>query len=167
MDGDIRVTFATDRTQYLPADVIQLYLVVENLGETSVTYTSFAVPQDYFFILRPPYQTWEECCADWDWAEEVLWYLPQFIYFIPGVITLAPGDCRAFDRAIDLEWTTDPAPGIYAVLGGLFELRYVGGPTVYDGEFVAPPGGARLDISILGPVVVQPSTWGRIKSLYR
>lgn len=168
-DGGLRVRYATDRSSYNPTDNVQFYLVVENIGATTFSINWGIDPQDGHFILRSPFESLEDCCAtDADIEANVLYYLPSTLFFFSAGTTLAPGQCRAWQRTIDLDWATDPAPGTYAVLGGMLRLTPSAVPGLsYDKTFVAPLGGAKLHIEIAGPVPTATSTWGRVKALYR
>lgn len=159
-EGTLRIRYATDKTVYAPTETIHFYLVVQNLGEAPF-YINWGVdPQDGHYILRPPYVTLDECCAtDEDRWANTLWYLPDFWYFFSQGTTLQPGECRVWQRTIDLNWTENPVPGTYRVLGGMFNAG------VY--EFVVPQDGVALDIAIAIPVSTEPTTWGRVKALYR
>ncbi len=167
-DGTMRVRYATDKTVYAPTEVISFYLVVQNLGATTF-YMNWGIdPQDGHFILRPPFESWEECCAtEESFDANVLLYLPTFIYFFSPGTTLAPGQCRVWQRTINLNWAPNPPAGVYAVLGGMFHVAFDWAGGQWNQNFVVPAGGAKLHITIGEPVDVEPSTWGRVKALYR
>jgi hypothetical protein len=168
-DGDLRIRYATDRFSYGPADNVSFHLVVENIGATTVSINWGIDPQDGHFILRPPFDSLEDCCStDADLEANVLFYLPNVLYFFSAGTTLAPGQCRVWQRTIDLEWATNVVPGTYAVLGGMLQLVASAIPGAsYNMDFIAPSGGAKLTIDITGPVPTAATTWGRVKSLYR
>jgi hypothetical protein len=161
MEGDMRVAYATDRSLYAPTEVVSFYLVVQNLGTTPF-YVNWGIdPQDGHFILRPPFESLEECCTTNELLEQnALWYHPDFVYFYSQGTTLSPGQCRVWQRSIDLDWVT-PVPETYTVLGGMFHSQ------LFYGDFVVPTGGARLHITIDNPIPTEDTTWGRVKALYR
>ena len=58
-----------------------------------------------------------------------------------------------------------PEAGGYNVFGGLWQ--FLPAPVLMAREFIAPPGGAMLHITLGPDVPVQPTSWGRLKTLYR
>jgi hypothetical protein len=159
-EGTLRIHYASDKVSYGPTEVVSLYLVVENIGQETF-YLNWGVdPQDGHFILRPPYESFADCCSTEEerWAN-TLAYHPETIYFFSIGTTLLPGECRTWQRSLNLAHTENPAPGTYAVLGGMFQA--------FDGPFVAPSGGATLHITLQAPLSTRVSTWGGVKALYR
>lgn len=159
-DGTLRVRYATDKASYGLSEVVSLYLVVQNLGSTPF-YENWGVdPQDGHLILRPPYESLADCCATDEerWANTVGYY-PEIIYFFSMGTTLQPGECRVWQRSIDLSHAEDVIAGTYAVLGGMFRA--------FDGPFVVPTDGAKLHITLQAPLATRVSTWGNVKALYR
>ncbi len=168
-EGGLRIRYATDGKSYGAADDVLLYLVVENVGATTFSINWGIDPQDGHFILKPGFETFEECCSE-DFDANVLIYLPSLVHFFSPGTTLDPGECRAWLRTIPLAWVTEggappPAPGRYAVLGGMFRMAADFSPQ--NSEFIAPRDGAKLYIEITGPTPTAVTTWGAIKALYR
>ncbi|MDI6809053.1 MAG: hypothetical protein QME66_08755 [Candidatus Eisenbacteria bacterium] len=156
-EGDLEVTFATDRLTYAPGDIVSFCLIVHNLG-TSVFSINWGIdPQDGIFVMP-------DTCTAVDQGRCFggnVFHHPGIVYFYSAGTTLGPGECRAWERT----WDTgiqSAEYGTYNVLGGMFEACFC--QTV--GTFHVLTGGVLLRRIIEGSVSAGESTWGKIKALY-
>ena len=156
-DGDLNVTFATDKLLYGPGETVQFYFIVENVGPSTFFINWGIDPQDCFFIMPLSCTSVNQACY-----EASVFHHPGLVYFYSSGTTLDPGECRIWARS----WDTNQEPaeaGTYNVLGGMCE------PT-YDSNVVffhVPTSGILLNLTIDGTVPVGEGTWGQIKALYR
>jgi len=158
-EGDITVTFASDKASYNTGETVQFYLIVKNDGASQWYLNWLIDPQDGIFVM-PPTCTSIEPVADC--FENAVFVHPGIIYFYSAGTTLDPGKCRVWER----QWDTNlfpTAPGMYHVLGGMFEQTL--DATV--GHFVMPTGGALLNVTIEGAVGAESASWGAVKTVYR
>lgn len=158
-EGDLKVTLATDRYDYLVNQAVNIYLALENAGSTSLTIpnVSLITPLESFLILPADctdYETPAGC------SQATLFAYPGIVSFFGQAVTLPPGACRTYTQ----QWHGTPrlggttAPGFYSVIGGLHTAL---------GQFHAPTGGARLMIRINPDIGVpaMPASWSGVKAL--
>jgi len=159
-DGDILVTFAADQHVYLEGQTVRFFLSFENTGSEEVYIPAPHTPE-YQILILP-----DTCLSvDQPGCESIYARLPEGVYFFSPGTFIDPGECRVdFARWDDISSALFPAgSGGYRVFGGLTD-----GWTVFS----VPTGeNAELLFKISttsgipeGPV---PSTWGRVKALYR
>ena len=156
-EGDLRVTFATDKPLYVPGETVQFYFIVENVGSTTFSINWGIDPQDGIFVMPLSCTSLNQACY-----EDAVFYHPGIVYFYSSGTTLDPGECRIWARS----WDTNQipaAPGTYNVLAGMCQ------PT-YDANVVffhVPTTGILLNLTIDGAVPTDGDTWGKVKALYR
>lgn len=158
-EGDITVTFASDKTSYNVGETVHFYLIVKNNG-ASQWYLNWGVdPQDGIFALPPPCTSIAPIATCFDNA---VFVHPGIVYYYSAGTTLDPGYCRVWQR----DWDTNVFPadaGTYNVLGGLFETSL----DANVGAFVVPSGGLLLNVTIESGVAAEARSWGAVKTLYR
>ena len=156
-EGDLQVTFATDKRTYRPGDVVRFHLIVQNLG-TATFYINWGTdPQDGIFVMADSC----EAVDQGDCFANSVFHHPFLVFFFSGGTRLDPDKCRISERTWNTASLSTPG-GIFSVLGGMFE-PYAG---LTSGEFRVPTSGVRLQLTIDGRVPTEHTTWSRIKALY-
>jgi hypothetical protein len=159
VENDLRVGFATDKASYIPSEVVQFYLVVENVGSQTFSINWGIDPQDGVFVLPTSCTAlaYPGCFVD-----EAVYYQPTVIYYYSAGTTLEPGECRIWTHVWDpAVYGAHPA-GTYNVLGGMYEAMPLSPP----GAFRVPTGGVLLSLTIESAIPTKNRTWGEIKVLY-
>lgn len=157
--GDLLVTLATDRENYVIGSPVHFWLSFENTGSVQLIIPNPAMitPMDGLLVLPASCDSLEETgCED-----AYLYSYPSALYYFGVALRLNPGQCASYEHM----WDGQPFPG-YTVSPGLYTI--FGGMVSYMGEFHTPEGGVRLPIQIQSSatVAVTPSTWGRVKAKY-
>ncbi len=156
-EGDLNVTFATDKVVYAAGETVQFYFIVENVGASTFSINWNIDPQDAIFVMPLSCTSLNQTCYD-----NAVFIHPPIVYFYSAGTTLAPGECRIWARAWDTA-VIPAAAGTYNVLGGMFEPTF--DPAI--GIFHVPSAGILLNLTIEGTVPVEGGTWGKIKAIYR
>jgi hypothetical protein len=149
---------ACERGVYGPGEIVEFYLIFENIGQEDVCVNWASMPLDVLFVLPAGCESITDACFS-----DMPWSYPGIIYFAAGAgVKLAPGECRAFQHA----WDTgdDPAPpGQYTILSGLFEPTF----DAAIGAFRLPATGVSLPVTISAEVPADVTSFGIMKALFR
>lgn len=163
--GDLMIGFATNRKVYPQDGTIEFFLTITNMG-TETFYKAWPYsPADAYAILPPMCDSVDQD----DCRAYSLLVRPTVIYWYGFWLNLLPGDCQSFHYAWQIPPPSKngqpirPIDANYTVLGGFFQI---GDLVTSWGNFVIPPGGAKLKIKITDPVPTEHNTWGQIKSLF-
>jgi hypothetical protein len=156
VDGDLRITLATDRATYFVRDPVAMFLLFENTGGSTVTIPNpSSITPLYDFDIVP-----ESCDVPGPPDCLELFHDPTIVHFFGAPIDVAPGECLSYAAS----WDGVPSSG--TARAGSFVVR--AGMTSGAGRLFLPPGGIRLPFAIQDVLVpARPTTWGRLKSIYR
>lgn len=164
--NNLWVGFATDKHNYMLGDTARFYLVVKNIGTETFDIWWGTDPMDGVFVLPEGCTDINQpgCIPEEDYP---VFSWPWVIYMYSDGTTLLPGQCRVWHDAYwpIATWQGGAEPGTYSVLGGMYKPPYF---SIHPhGEFVVPPGGVLLSLTILDPTATRSATWGAIKGFYR
>lgn len=152
----LTTTVASVQPSYASGDLVEFTVIITNTGDTERT---IAWPVEYpdALIVTPVDCADVEACL-----EEIVFSSPPFLMYVPGSVTLAPGECRV--RTMTWDTTEDPAPaGHYVAWGGL--MAWTVDPQVDPlGDWITVP--AQLTIEIADVVGNEATTWGGLKACY-
>lgn len=156
-DG-FEVVFASDQGVYPLDGTVRFELIVKNVGAAAATLLWPVETPDAIFVAPPDCTVIQECGDQWVFS----W--PNWLFYVPGQLTLEPGACHKWTATWDL--TAEPAPaGTYQAWGGLFawETQYAW----LVGEWILPAEGAHLAIVLEEPVDTTPLSLDGLKAQFR
>ena len=158
-DGDLRTVLAAGNAIYPAGAEVTFELIVTNVGEAPATIAWPVTHPDALMVTPPDCADVADCLGSWYFDA------PPFLMYVPGEVTLAPGECRR--RTIVWDTAADPAPvGPCLAHGGLFAWTV----DVYQdplGQWITPPGGVALDLEISEAVPAVGAAWSALKAGYR
>ena len=162
MSGAVEVTIASERPRFEAGETIPLYIQYRNTGQDTVRVLRPNTPMNGFSVLPDTCKSSDQPGCD----AALFFQHPTIVQPTTDLMVLASGECRSWE----LPWngrTNGTAGdrqllGRFTVLGGIWERPL----EMFLYHYSLPEGGAPLVIEI-GPVAVEATAWGRVRSLFR
>lgn len=156
IEGDWKITLATDRDRYTLGQPVSMYLSYENTGASvlEIPNPNSITPLESFYLMSA------SCISVTDPDCFLVFYYPHLIQYYGVAIPVNPGQCATSTQS----WN-GVSQGGRAVTPG--DYRLLAGMSRAFGNIFLPPGGIQLPLRIDEEVPTERTTWGRIKVVYR